>query len=139
MSCKLALLPWLRKGRCTTGAVAGPRPSLGTSLPSDMIDSDRPWPAAGFTAPLGVLATTGALCKPPLEGAETTLSESAGLWPRTGCPLLVVLATDGVLLIDALPCAIDDLLLCAIEGACPGLLSRGYPLDDGTRSSSLRS
>lgn len=113
----------------------GALPSLGTSLPNDMIDSDLPCPAFGLTALFGTFAGTGAVCIPPFEGPLTTLSDSVGLWPLPACPLTAVLATDGVLRAVGLFCAREDLLLCCAEAVGSGRLSRGHPLAEGFCSS----
>ena len=69
-TCRLALLPCPLVGFLL--AVAdGTRPSLGASLPSDMIERDLPCPFTVFAdmgnfADIGVLLCNGALCRPPL-------------------------------------------------------------------------
>jgi hypothetical protein len=126
-TCRLALRLCPLTGLFAAGPEKAPLPSLAASLPSDMIDNDLPWPAAGLTALFGPLAGIGAVCGPPLDVPVTTLRESAGRCPLTNCALFV-LATDGALeCIGALLCAIDDRLLCDAGWASDGPLSCKSP------------
>jgi hypothetical protein len=92
------------------------RPSLGASLPSDMIDNDLPWLLAG-RADVGIGALCRPVpCRPAREGALKTLSDKVGL-----CPLslgaCLELERDGTQLACTLLCATDDLLLATADGA----------------------
>ena len=83
VTCKLALLVWPLTGLLLAGGGMAWRPSLGASLPSDMIDKDLPCPFAG-RADVGVRPGIGALCKaalcgPVRDGALKTLSDNVGL------------------------------------------------------------
>lgn len=128
-TCRLALLPCPLVGFLLAEVVDGTRPSLGASLPSDMIDSDLPCPLVG-RANMGVLLCRGALCNPPLcspplEGALTTLRLSVGLCPLP-CETCLTPVTDGALLpVPGLVGTSELLLLCAAEGARPKPLDRG--------------
>lgn len=85
MYCRLALLPcppFPPRFAASPGPAVGVRPSLGASLPYDIILRDLAWP---FTALFGVLRGIGALCRPPpcrLAAPLMTLSDNAGLCPR---------------------------------------------------------
>ena len=111
MYCKLALLPCPPfPPRFAASPAVGVRPSLGASLPYDMIDSDLACP---LTALFGILTGTGALCSPPpcLPTAPLmTLSDNAGL-----CPFFCDMPDKDADRLGgrwAFACTMDDLLLC---------------------------
>lgn len=112
MNCKLALLPcppFPPRLEASPSPVDGVRPSLGASLPYDMIDSDLACP---LTALLGGLTGIGALCNPPpcLPAAPLrTFSDNVGLWPLFGgAPERDAVRLGGLV---ALACTSDDLRL----------------------------
>lgn len=110
--CKLALLPCPPlppRFAASPGPAVGVRPSLGASLPYDIILRDLVCP---FTALFGVLTGMGALCSPPtcrLAVPLTTLSDNAGLCPLLcGAPETEAVRLGGPC---AFACTMDDLLL----------------------------
>jgi len=78
MYCMLALLLCPLVGLWAMKAVASGFPPFTASLPSDMIDNDRPWPLAGFTTLLGPLACDGARCRPPRDDPPGTFNDNDG-------------------------------------------------------------
>ena len=64
---------------------------------------------------------------PPLDVPVTTWSDSAGLCPLTNCALFVLAADGALKCAGALPCAIDDLLLCDVCCAGEDRLSCACP------------
>jgi len=79
-----------------------------------MIDRERPCP---LTALKGAFGAIGADCALPLVEVFATLSDNVGLCPRCSDKFFTVLFAAGGSAVVATLWAMDDVLLCATDGA----------------------